>query len=64
MYEENYSHLDEDRANICVCLLIDYLLDDKTELEDGLDLDSIIDNLRDNYLDCERICDILEGLRA
>ena len=64
MYEENYSHLDEDRANICVCLLIDYLLNDKTELEDGLDLDSVIDNLKDNYLDCERICDILEGLRA
>lgn len=62
MYEENYGHLDEDRENILVCLLIDYVLDNDLDID--LDLDDLIYELRQNYLDCDRICDIIEGLRA
>ena len=62
MYEENYSHLNDDTANILICLLIDYVLDNDLDLD--CDLDNVIDDLRDNYNDNSRICDILEGLNA
>ena len=62
MYENNYNHLSEDTANILICILIDWLIGHDLDLD--CDLDNVIDDLRSNYMDCTRICDVLTGLEA